>query len=243
MLRKRIASRFVKVLSGAAAATLLLGIGSAGALEIAPGGNQVTIGTADINQSFNVDWSTSAGAGNPQLTASSVWTILGFNSSSLTLKITLTNTTTDTATFKSAITGFGAGMTPNATGTFAASGQGSIFKNISPGKGPQQTFPGGFKNIDLCVSSAGCSGGSFQGGLHAGVTDIMTVILSAAFGTTPETALAFFPIKFQTSAGSFEPAGQVSTVPLPTTLPLLAVALAGLVMLGKKQCHRPDDRV
>src|SRR5262249_48031579 len=153
-----------------------------GALEIAPGGNAVTIGTADINKSFNVDWSQSIGGGNPQLTASSVWTILGFNSTSLTLKISLTNSTADAGTFHSAITGFGAGVTPDATGSFAAGGSGAIFKNVSAGNGPQQTFPGGFKHIDLCVSSAGCSGGSFQNGLHAGVTDIMTVVLSAAFG-------------------------------------------------------------
>lgn len=235
MLRKRIASRFVKTLGGAAAVTLLLGISSAGALEIAPGGNQVTIGTADIGKSFDIDWSTSAGANNPQLTANSVWTILGFSSNSLTLKISLTNSTVDTAIFHSAITTFGAGVTPNATGSFAPGGQGAIFKTVSGGKGPQQTFPGGFKGIDLCVSSAGCDGGSFQDGLHSGVTDIMTIILTAAFGATPETTLAFFPIKFQTSAGSFEVAGQVSTVPLPTTLPLLAVALAGLVMFRRKQ--------
>jgi len=235
MMRKQIAPRFFKALGGVTAIMLLLGVNSAEALQIAPGGNQITIGTADIGKSFEIDWLTSAGVNNPQLTANSVWTILGFSSNSLTLKISLTNSTVDTATFHSAITTFGAGVTPNATGSFAPGGQGTIFKTVSAGKGPQQTFPGGFKGIDLCVSSAGCDGGSFQDGLHSGVTDIMTIILTAAFGATPETTLAFFPLKFQTSAGSFEVAGQVNTVPLPTTFPLLTAALVGLVMLRKKQ--------
>jgi len=222
-------------LVGTAFASFLWGATPAGALTIAPDENSVYLQASDVGASFNVNWSQSIGNGLPDLMANSVWTILGFQNDRLTLGISLTNATLDTATFHSAITSFGAGMTPNGAGQFAPGGAEAAFKNISSGNGPKQTFPGGFKGIDLCVSSSGCSGGSFNGGLHAGATDIMTVILLAAFGADPSGTLAFFPIKFQTSSGSYEIGGQVSTVPLPATLPLLILAVAGFGFLRKRR--------
>jgi len=161
---------------------------------------------------------------------------MGVTSTALTLKIKITNTTP--ASFTSDVHAFGAAVDPNVTAAFASGGQGTVFDGISAGAGAQQTFPGGFKNIDFCaLSAANCSGGASGDGLLNGISDTITVVLSGVFGVNP-ILLSLFPIKFQTGLtpdGSFEPGGVVSAVPLPAGLALLMTALGALGFVGRRR--------
>ena len=78
-----------------------------------------------------------------------------------------------------------------------------MFGDVSPGNGNgNQTFPGGFKDIDACVyASNGCSGGDIKDGLQAGASDSFLLTLTRADSTDPWTVDSF-ALKFQTSAGS-----------------------------------------
>lgn len=205
------------------------------ALTISGSGDSVALTSADVGGAFNVSWSIDPAEYSQNLTAISSWQIIGFTSTTLTLGISITNTTVlGGLLLQAAVTTFGFGTVPDSTASL--SDPGDVFESIGSGSGPKETFPGGFKYIDVCVFASGCSGGSINEGLQAGVSDLMTIALSGIFGTTPGVTLSIFPIKFQTSGDSYESGGlirpgpnPISVVPVPAALPLLG---AGLIALG-----------
>ena len=91
-------------------------------------------GSAPIGVAFN---GSQSAADLPKSGGKSVMTVLGIGTNGLSLQAPK-NSTSDTM------------------GIFALDGAGTVFKNDSPGKGPQETIPGelkGIKGLDLCVSS------------------------------------------------------------------------------------------
>jgi hypothetical protein len=184
----------------------------------------VTVTSADVGSAFDIDWSHALNGDT--LAATATFQVLGFDSSSLTLGITITNTTTLSATLTNAdILGVGFGVTPNATGSYVT--KGSVFDLVGSGAGPQQNFPGGYKGIDVCLYGQVCAGGAVAQGLHAGATDSFSLSLSGNFsGGTAD--LLYFPIKFQTNLGSFEPGGTL--IPEPSGALLFG---AGLLLTGR----------
>lgn len=176
---------------------------------------------------FEVDWFVDLdGFGtSSDLTATSTWTVSSYSSSSIVLDITISNTTIlDAPTLtEAAIVSFGFGVEPDATATLSDAG--SVFDMVGTGSGPKKTFPGGFKAIDVCLFADGCSGGDVKHGLQAGDSDSLQVTLLGTFGDSAE--LLFFPVKFQTTVGSFEPAG-TERIPEPATLGLLGLGLAAV---------------
>jgi hypothetical protein len=201
------------------------------ALTVGPNANSIDITNADVGKSFAVNWASEIGncQRTPELSASSVWEILGISATQITLNISLTNTSPGSIwhLLKTAITSFGVGVSPNASAAFVVNGSGDIFDTVGHGSGPHQSFPGGVHNIDACFSSAnGCTGGSLWSGLQPDLTDVLTVALSGDFSSGLIT-LDLFPMKFKTKHGSYTLPGVVSAVPLPATLPLLGAALVG----------------
>ena len=205
--------------------------------------NAITITDADIHKTFDVDWYYPAsGSLTHDLSAKATFEIISFDSSDLVLSVTIWNTTpdADTADWNEAILSFGIGVDPDVTATFIDAGD--VFDHVEIPN--QQQFPGGFKNIDICIfASNGCSGGNINLGLKYGGEDSFILNLHAedTFGTSPTATLEPFPIKFQTAQGSFEFDGDDDeepgppVVPEPTSLLLLGSGLAALGLVAWKK--------
>jgi hypothetical protein len=192
----------------------------------------VTLDSAsDVGRTLDpVKWYVPAGTSNGSettpisLSALLSITVKSFTETALTLGINIANTTqVPTSDYRASIMSLGFGVSPDATGV-SVNGS-NVFDTARVQKG-QQNFVGGFKQIDVCIFAAGCSGGDVKEGLQAGQsTSFDLTILSKGFynsaqGTNVVT-LSDFPIKFQTANGSYEPAG----VPEPMTIVGSAMAL------------------
>ncbi|WP_197744056.1 cistern family PEP-CTERM protein [Candidatus Nitrosacidococcus tergens] len=210
--------------------------------------NVVKLTQDDVNQSFMLNWTSPAG--DPSLSATSTWTVYDFNTTTNTviLQGVLANTTdlSTTGLSNAGITTFGF----EAPGLdFADSSvTGDVFSNIDQVKG---SFPGGSK-VNTCVFTTGCNGGSQNSALAAG--DETYITLSLVFGDNIGGAngiqLSAFPIKFQTSSGSYEftatgsvlggevpPGGGNPTnpsVPEPSILWLFGAGLFALSWLNRR---------
>lgn len=196
---------------------------------------------------FQMNWNLSGYTAAP-LTASALFTVRSFNSAQMVMDVQLNNLTSPG--FQSSILALGLGVSPNVTALMSPIGSPDIyFDAVSPGSGPNQTFPGGFKNIDVCAfASSNCSGGNINEGIASGTDDLFRLTLRAGTGftfgsPTSVIALSDFALKFQTQAGSYELPGCVSSacvpedpprqVPEPSTLLLGAAAL--LAMCGARR--------
>jgi MYXO-CTERM domain-containing protein len=199
--------------------------------------------------SFTVDWLVPAGtdpdSGEPNpsgetlpvdLKASSTWTITSLTQTTLDLDVVINNDTVLPSTpidANSAILSFGFGVDPDSTATLTDTG--TVFDGIGDGSGAQQTFPGSFKQIDVCVFSQGCSGGGINTGLQAGDSDQVSLQVTAGsvnYGDPNQVSLLFFPLKFQGTWGSFEPSGTPGgnggtppQIPIPAPLALIGLGL------------------
>ncbi|MCM1984893.1 cistern family PEP-CTERM protein [Lyngbya confervoides] len=186
-------------------------------------------------------WYVPAGTSNGReitpipLSATLQTVVKAFDSQKLTLGLTIKNTTTlPSSNYIANILSFGFGITPNVTSVSLSQSENAVFDNAIVQTSKQQKFPGGFKQIDICIFSDGCSGGDVKTGLQAGQSDSFDLNIAGDFWDSSKgtnfVTLSDFPLKFQTTNGSFEPAG----VPEPTTIIGTALALGFGVMSRKK---------
>ena len=182
---------------------------------------------------FNVDWFVDLDDNltSNDLTATSTWSISSYSASEIVIDIDIFNTTIlGDGLDNAAITAFGFGVSPDATGVLSSAG--AVFNEIGTGSGPQQTFPGGFKDIDICLYYQNCSGGNINDGLQAGDSDSLQITLMGTFGSS--TDLLFYPAKFQSNLGSFQPGG-TTNIPEPTASLLLGTGLIGMMLLRRRK--------
>ncbi len=194
-----------------------------------------TLTSADVGQSFTVDWNLAAGAisssstGSQTLTsplnAIGTFTVQSLSSTTLDLAATIDNTTALNSSLTQAyLMSLGISTSPSATTTLFKAG--NVFTQAdTPSTG---NFPGGFKNIDACVYASGntCNGTAINNGLSAGSSDSFVLALSGTFGNSPSITLSDFAVKFQTNEGSYEFGGNsLSETPEPGTLVLFGTAL------------------
>ncbi len=211
-------------------------------------GFSVDVTSADVNRTFQLDWNyasnTSSGGGlTAPLSSVGTFTIDSFSSSDLVMSATIDNTTTLTSGLtQSYLMSIGIATAPITSGTMLAGG--SVFNSVTTGSGPQETYPGGFKAINVCLFNAagGCSGASINDGLAAGSTDSFTVALAGNFGSSPSVTLSDFAVKFQTNEGSYEfgdGGSFLSETPEPPTALLFATALLVAVGLVRRRLLSP----
>lgn len=166
---------------------------------------QVAVTADDVGESFPVSWTLPARADIPELTATAMFEVVELTANRLVLDVRISNQTAES--FQAAITSFGFGITPTATDVALSviDGNTATFETVVINQN-QQNFPGGFKDINVCIFAANnCSGGAVMQGLQSGSSeDAFRLEIAGDFGATPSVSLAAFPIKFQTEVGSFE---------------------------------------
>jgi hypothetical protein len=220
-LKKSMKTR--RTLTMAAAALSLLGLSLPS--------HAVIIGTSD---DYRFDWSyTVIGSDSLQhtLTGFGSLSARGFNSSSLTINVSLTNTSLLGGRGGERLTAFGFGIEPNATSvTFVDAADGGM-NDAALG----QNFPG-FQGVDVCARGGStCAGGS-NGGIWAGGTDSFSIVLGGNWGSSVN--IDPLALKYQTGYGSFEfsPPGNPpgGSVPEPGPLALFGLGLGVLALRRKR---------
>jgi hypothetical protein len=193
------------------------------------------------NNPLNFSWSqTVLGSDglNHTLTGSGTMAIAGFNTSQLTLTITLNNTSDIGGQGGERLTSFGFGIDPNATSvSFSdAADSGLIGAGWASG-----ALPANVQGVEVCaIGGQNCSGGG-NGGIFANTSDTFQIMLGGNWGSSVNIDPIGF--KYQTGYGSFEfpsgGGGGGGSLPEPSTTALMGLGLAvmGIALFRRRRQH------
>lgn len=196
----------------------------------------VDITSGDVGLSYNITWMdpTSSTGLSTNLSATGSFTVKSLTSSELLLGITLNNTTS--SSFQAAILSLGMTSSPSLSGQLL--GTSSVFSGLSdPGN-----FPGGFKNINLCLyAGSNCNGGDINNGLQSASSTSFELALTTSTGNllTSGVDLSQFPVKFQTQDGSFEFGNAVfPATPEPSSFFLAGTGLLMILLFFRRTSRK-----
>jgi MYXO-CTERM domain-containing protein len=187
--------------------------------------------SSSSNNPLGFSWAFASSAG--LLTGTGSMALAGFNSSILTVNVSLSNIS---ALSSNRLTSFGFGIDPNATGvSFVDSNDGGLV-NASMSSIPS------LSTIEICAfGGPNCSGGG-NGGILGGGSDSFAILLAGTWGSSVNIDPIGF--KYQTGAGSFEfttassSSGTTVSEPGPGTLSLLGLGLLGAAF-GLRRKRQP----
>lgn len=244
----------VKLLAAVAGAGLCF-TGSASAIMISqtgdtmggtPGGGplyQAEISTADVGDAFTLDYNYLSDTDS--LSASTTFTIGSFSydgsNTLFSLGVSLSNNSgTDMST--PFITSLAFNIDPNMNLT-GLSDSSSTDTDALTGHEQYTNFPG-LHTVDVCVFSAGCSGGNVNLGLAPGETDMFVLDFMAEGDLTDGSLiLSDFALKFQ-GVNSYQLPGSYCTdgncepptqVPAPAPLALMGLGLLGMAGMRRRR--------
>lgn len=132
-------------------------------------------------------------------------TASGFNTSTLSLSITLTNSSTVGGQGGDRLVSFGFGINPDANLRSIVFGEGSDGGMIAAG-GASGALPANVAGVEICAYGGNnCSGGS-NGGIYSGDSDQFTISMGRVGGAVWGSSVDINPVgfKYQTGSGSFE---------------------------------------
>lgn len=204
---------------------LSLALASATLLSL-PAVSHAVLISESSNNPYAFSWSYNTGTS--LLTGSGTMSISGFNSSDLTVTVSLTNTSAIGGQGGERLVGFAFGIDPNATGSTVG------FSDAADGGMVSASWASGalasnVSGVEVCAfGGVNCSGGS-NGGIFAGASDTFRVLLSGEWGRSVN--IDPIGLRYQTGYGSFTFASSSSSGNLPEPASASLVGL-GLGMLG-----------
>jgi hypothetical protein len=185
---------------------------------------------------FTWDYDT----GTSHLTGFGSMVIDGFDSTSLTVTVSLTNTSLLGGIGGERLTAFGFGIDPDATSI------GFLDANDGGMTNATLTAIPSLSAIDVCAwGGSNCAGGGNGGIYGAGASDTFAIVLGGTWGSAVDIAPIGF--KYQTGYGSFEftssssssgTPGSGTSVPEPTTLSLLGASLLGIALMRRRRMQQ-----
>jgi len=177
------------------------------------------------NNPYSFSWSYSSSAGT--LSGTGELALSGFNTNSLSVAVTLNNTS---GLSSNRLTAFGFGIDPNATSVgFSDIADGGMI-NVTMSQIPS------LATIEVCAfGGRNCAGGS-NGGILGGGSDSFTILLGGNWGSSVNIDPIGF--KYQTGNGSFEfTTGNGGSVPEPGPLALFGLGLAALTLRRRRDAR------
>jgi len=195
---------------------------------LAPTASMATLVSSSVNDPLNFSWAYNTGSS--VLTGSGSMTISGFNTSLLTVAVSLSNTSSIGGIGGERLTAFGFGIDPNATAVaFGDVGDGGIVNAKL-----NQNFPG-YSTVEVCAFGGSTCAGGGNGGIYAGTSDGFTLLLAGTWGSSVN--IDPLALKYQTGYGSFEFSPTTGKLPEPSSIALagLGFGLAGIAVRRRRR--------